>query len=173
MIKLVISGGQTGVDQAAWRAATRLGIKTDGYMPKDYLTEDGHRPDFRRHFGAREHRSPMYPPRTFANVALADATLIVAPSGDSRGTDLTISACARLDKPYRVVRPLQAEPDDFELVQLLDRPGAIARWLRRNVERRPIALNVAGSRESKNPGIGAWAEGYLHEVFRLANSSGD
>ena len=34
MIDLVISGGQTGVDQAGWRAAKACGIRTGGWMPK-------------------------------------------------------------------------------------------------------------------------------------------
>ena len=46
MIDLVIvSGGQTGADQAAWRAARTAGIATAGFMPLGYLTEDGPRPD--------------------------------------------------------------------------------------------------------------------------------
>ena len=34
MIELVISGGQTGADQAGWRSAKKAGIATGGYMPK-------------------------------------------------------------------------------------------------------------------------------------------
>ena len=46
MIERVISGGQTGADQAGLAVAKRLGIPTGGCMPKGWLTEAGPRPDF-------------------------------------------------------------------------------------------------------------------------------
>jgi hypothetical protein len=39
MIERVISGGQTGTDQAALRAAHAAGIPTGGWAPKGWLTE--------------------------------------------------------------------------------------------------------------------------------------
>jgi hypothetical protein len=43
MIERVISGGQTGVDQAGLRAARAAGIATGGFAPKGWLieSEDG------------------------------------------------------------------------------------------------------------------------------------
>ena len=41
MIKLVISGGQSGADQAGWRAAQACDIPTGGWMPFGFLTEEG------------------------------------------------------------------------------------------------------------------------------------
>jgi len=35
---LIISGGQTGADQAAWRAARSAGLPTGGVMPLGFLT---------------------------------------------------------------------------------------------------------------------------------------
>lgn len=32
---------------------------------------------------------------------------------------------------------------------------------------RYTSLNIAGNRESKSPGIGAWVEEYLAEMFRI------
>jgi hypothetical protein len=46
MIERVIAGGQTGADQAGWRAARASGIATWGFMPLGFLTEDGPRPEF-------------------------------------------------------------------------------------------------------------------------------
>ena len=46
MLERVISGGQTGADQAGWRAARAFGIPTGGAMPKGFLTEDGPCPEF-------------------------------------------------------------------------------------------------------------------------------
>ncbi len=42
----IISGGQTGVDQSAWRAAAAFRVPTAGLMPLGFLTEDGPRPEF-------------------------------------------------------------------------------------------------------------------------------
>jgi len=41
MISKIISGGQTGADQAALDAAIKLGIPHGGWIPKGRLTEDG------------------------------------------------------------------------------------------------------------------------------------
>jgi Circularly permutated YpsA SLOG family len=35
----VVSGGQTGADQAGWRAARAVGLATGGWMPYGFLTE--------------------------------------------------------------------------------------------------------------------------------------
>jgi Circularly permutated YpsA SLOG family len=50
----VVSGGQTGADQAGWRAARASAIDTGGWMPENFLTEAGPRPDFFEMFGAVE-----------------------------------------------------------------------------------------------------------------------
>ena len=41
MITTIISGGQTGADQAGWRAAEACGIPTGGWMPLHFMTENG------------------------------------------------------------------------------------------------------------------------------------
>ena len=45
MIEKIISGGQTGADQAALDAAIKLGIPHGGWMPIGRMTEDGPLPD--------------------------------------------------------------------------------------------------------------------------------
>ena len=45
MIKKVISGGQTGADQAALDIAIKLDIPHGGWIPKGRLTEDGPLPE--------------------------------------------------------------------------------------------------------------------------------
>jgi hypothetical protein len=44
MLDRVISGGQTGADQAALRAARACGISTGGWAPRGWLTEAGPAP---------------------------------------------------------------------------------------------------------------------------------
>jgi len=45
MLERFVSGRQTGVDQAAWRAVRATGIPTGGWIPRGFLTEDGPRLD--------------------------------------------------------------------------------------------------------------------------------
>ena len=63
MLTKIISGGQTGVDAAALRAAKAVGIPTGGTAPKGWLTEDGPAP-WLAEYGLVESDSPFYPPRT-------------------------------------------------------------------------------------------------------------
>jgi hypothetical protein len=60
MLDRVITGGQSGADQAGWRAARAAGIPTGGFMPKGFLTEDGPRPEFAEEFGAVEMPTDSY-----------------------------------------------------------------------------------------------------------------
>ena len=54
MIQKVVTGGQTGAEQAAWAAARRAGIATGGYMPRGFLTEEGPAPRSGALYGAIE-----------------------------------------------------------------------------------------------------------------------
>ena len=54
MLARIITGGQTGADQAGWRAARAFGIATRGWMPAGFLTEDGPRADLAEVFGTAE-----------------------------------------------------------------------------------------------------------------------
>ena len=38
---IIISGGQTGADQAGIAAAVKHGLDVDGWAPKNWMTEDG------------------------------------------------------------------------------------------------------------------------------------
>lgn len=153
----VISGGQTGADQAGWRAAKRCGLETGGWMPKGFLTEAGPRPEFAEMYGAKEHPSREYRGRTISNIGLADGTLLF---GDPRsaGAKLAQWVIDDLDGTHmlRCIETRSAFPP-FRAVE------AIRRWKIR-------ALNVAGNRESKAPGIGAWVEEYLVEMFSLLHA---
>ena len=65
MLEKIVTGGQTGADQAGWRAAGACGIPTGGWMPKGFLTEDGPRPEFATLYDAREIPTTAYPPRAW------------------------------------------------------------------------------------------------------------
>jgi hypothetical protein len=147
MLEKVITGGQTGADQAGWRAAKAAGVPTGGWIPKGFLTEDGPRPEFRELYGAA---------RTRQNVRDSDATIWFG-AVDSRGYKATHDAALVHSKPYFIVWPRTTRPSD------------LAAWL---AKKRVRILNVAGNRESVSPGIGARVEAFLAEVFkRLADGS--
>lgn len=179
MVRLVISGGQTGPDRAGLDAATALGIPIGGRIPTGRWAEDGPIPG--RYAGLVEvtpadlaritdrdvaELGATGPPslarallaRTRANVAAADATLVFISRepghSASSGTQATIAFAERLGTP--IIRiPL----DDV----LPIRVGAAAGRLRDlGVE----TLNVAGPRQSEHPGAYEATLPFLRDLFR-------
>jgi hypothetical protein len=104
MIKLVISGGQTGADQAGWKAAEACGIPTGGWMPFGFLTEEGPQRWFANVYDAREMPTESYPARTVQNVKDSDGTLWFGTT-DTPGAKTTLDACKRMRKPVLLVTP--------------------------------------------------------------------
>jgi Circularly permutated YpsA SLOG family len=146
----VVSGGQTGVDRAALEVAAFLEIEHGGWCPLGRLAEDGPIPD---RFSMRETDTADYAVRTRWNVRDSDATLIIARQPLSGGTALTAGAARDFRRPLLVLDPLGPES---ELASALE-------WLNgQDVQ----VLNVAGPRESSQPGIGQLAEQLLLVVFR-------
>jgi hypothetical protein len=169
MVKRMITGGQTGADQAGWRAAKACGIATGGWMPMGFRTEgrpldddegsigpDESHPEFAEQYGAEELESLEYRQRTRANVRMADAVVWFG-NTDTRGGRLTLGLARIVGIPACVVA--QAEDGCWT-----HSPQQFVGWLRDNAVGN---LLVAGNRESHEPGIGAWVEAYLLEAFRL------
>jgi hypothetical protein len=152
MIERIISGGQTGADQAGLAAAKRQGISTGGYIPKGWLTEAGPRPDLSTAYGLEEADTGAYPDRTERNVLASDGTVVF---GDdrSRGSMLTVRLCDRHSKPCLIV------PPDSDPVKAADRLRA---WI---TEYRVRTLNVAGNRASQAPGIAAFVTSVLERAL--------
>lgn len=153
-IDCVISGAQTGADQGGLYAAKELGLNTGGYMPKGWRTEDGPRPDLGAMFDMMEHESRDYEDRTKDNVRLGDATVIFGRR--SRGSNLTERLCMDMGKSFMWLWWTQAE-------DLSPTPSALRLWLIRNKVK---VLNVAGNRESQNPGIFKFTHSYLKRVLK-------
>ena len=154
MIKKVISGGQTGVDRAGLDAAIKLDIPHGGWCPLGRKAEDGIIP---AKYHLTEGPSPGYPWRTEANVKSSNATLIFCQDiRRSRGTALTARLCQKHSKPcIDVIRELSMfseDEDGYDHVAKLIREYAV--------------VNVAGPRESTNPGIHDAARDRLVEIFR-------
>ena len=156
MLKLrkIVSGGQTGVDRAALDFAIRRKIPHGGYCPKGRRSESGR---IAAKYRLTECASPEYTMRTALNVAHSDGTLILTRGRPEGGTQRTVYLCRAYGKPALILdldRKLRIE--DF------------ADWLHAN----GIAtLNVAGPRESKQPGIGTQARAALEALFAALDSS--
>ncbi len=93
----IISGGQTGADLAALEAAKLLKIKTGGWMPHGFRTEEGPRREYAELYDLKEMRSFIsvslaYVKRSQNNVICSDAT-VAFKIKDSLGTDKTIGYC--------------------------------------------------------------------------------
>jgi hypothetical protein len=155
MLDKVISGGQTGADQAGWRVALALGVPTGGWMPKGFRTEDGPHPEFAARYGAVEMPTASYAARTEQNVRDSDATVWFGET-TTAGARATVGACRRLGRPCMLVYPAAS----FE-------PAHVAAWIQDNKIK---TLNVAGNRERDEPGIGERVEQFLREVLRLVIS---
>ncbi len=151
MLAKMISGGQTGADQAGLRAAKSFGVTTGGWMPKGFLTEDGPQPEFAERYGVAELPTENELARIEQNVQDSDATLWF---GETTTLDaqVTVGACHRFGKPCMPVYPGAS----FE-------PSHVATWL---VENQIGTLNVAGNREEEEPGIGDRVEQFLGQVLQ-------
>lgn len=153
ILRRIISGGQTGVDRGGLLAAHALKLERGGTAPKGWRAEDGVIPEWFR-AGMVECTIAGWPARTEANICTSDATLIMVWNKRlSGGTKLTYELCQRLRKPYRVehlgVATNQARRS------LLD-------WLE---SYEVVTVNVAGPRESKEPGIQALTSSFLHAML--------
>lgn len=171
MIELLISGGQTGADQGGLEAAIYCDIPTGGYAPKGYKTENGcNEKLLKGMYGLEEHASPYYEDRTLANVKMSDGTAIFGHR--SRGSNLTERYCQSNSKP--LIWIWWPEPKgvvsyrNIDSSMLLHTKGpplyVFKLWMAHNQIR---TLNIAGNRESTNPGIGDYTTGYMMDVFQL------
>ena len=146
------SGGQSGADTAGLVAGKALGLKTGGMAPKGFRTEVGDMPELGSEYGLTESTFKTYPERTEHNVKTTDGTVLFG-DASSPGSGATIRFCKRHEKPYKVIPyPLD---EDIDMTQLA---ATFQQWL---VEHHIQILNVAGNRESKNPGVGQFAYEFL------------
>lgn len=141
-LRKIISGGQTGADQGALAAAQELGLKTGGWAPRGFKTDEGLNHDLYFRYGLVPHTDSSYPPRTKQNVFDSDATFLFG-NIKSIGSRLTISFCRELEKKYTFLY----YPSEYRHP---DASKAFRDWLEMYQIK---TLNVAGNRERINPGI--------------------
>ncbi len=152
MLKKIISGGQSGAEQAGWRAAEAFGVPVGGWMSEGFLTDEGPRPDFAERYGASEMSAGSGLTPTEQNVQDSDATLWFGET-TTTAAQATVRACHRFGKPCMPIDPGAA----FE-------PSHVATWI---TENRFGTLNLAGNREAEEPGIEDRVENFLGQVLRL------
>jgi hypothetical protein len=148
MLEKIISGGQTGVDRAALDVAIAKGFPCGGWCPLGRRAEDGRIADC---YPLIETPKRRYQQRTQWNVRDSDATLILATGELTGGTRLTARIAEVQGKPcFRV---------DF-----LDPPSVT--WLLEQLQAKSIrVLNIAGPRESTEPGVYAKSVEYLGQLL--------
>jgi len=140
MVRMIISGGQTGVDRAALDVAMRLGKPHGGWIPKGRLTEEGPLPS---HYQLEEMPTDAYEARTEKNVLESDGTLLISRGRPTGGTDYTRKMALKHGKQLLHI--------DLALGQRAsDAASIIASWIEMN---RIETLNVAGPRASNDPAI--------------------
>jgi len=156
----IISGGQTGADQAGLIAAGRVGLPTGGHMPKGFRTQRGPAPKIAALYGLKEDDSSDYPPRTRLNVKNSDATLIFG-NVKSRGCSLTKRLCVEYEKEVLIIpRGLEGKQPRYWI-------NMIASFI---VTHEVKVLNIAGNREESDPGICRWTAWLLVRVFQEIKS---
>ena len=157
-LKRIISGGQTGADQGGLLAARDLGISTGGTAPKQWLTETGSAEQLLRSFGLSECAEPGYDARTRRNVLDADGTVLFG-SHSTGGSALTAEVAKQSEKPFfHVPFPISDNETAFQTP-----PAEFREWLRLFQIR---VLNVAGNRESQNPGVQEFTRMFLTSSLR-------
>ena len=159
-VRRIVSGGQTGVDQAAFDLALELGIPIGGWVPHGRLAESGRIPE--RYSGLRETESDDPDVRTGLNVRDSDATLIISRGPLTGGSLLTRLEAEHLGRPILHL--------DLSILSLPDAAARTSEWLARVM---PATLNVAGPRASIDPSVAADTIALLRSVLLRPNSLND
>jgi hypothetical protein len=135
----IISGGQTGADQAALDAALEEGIPHGGWISKGRLTEAGPLPD---KYNLTEMPTKDYLKLMKMNVLDSDATVIFSHGDLSGGSKCTADFATELCKPFLHIDLNNTLPSESGEV--------LAAWIKAHDI---SVLNVTGSRASKDPQI--------------------
>ena len=151
MIQKIISGGQTGADQAALDVAIEMGIPHGGWVPKGRKTENGRLPD---KYQMKEINSIDYAQRTELNIIDSNGTLIFSHGKLTGGSELTQKLAKKHNKPCLHID--LSDISEYKAVEI------IRSWIDiRNIK----VLNIAGPRASDDPLIYNALQNVLRSVL--------
>lgn len=154
MLDAVVSGGQTGVDRAALDWAIRHHVPHGGWCPQGRQAEDGPIPLI---YVLIETPSLDPAQRTEWNVRDSDATVIFSLSSKLSGGSRLTAECAQAQShPWL---HLSGALSNAEAASLL------GDFLAAHAVR---TLNVAGPRESEEPGVAAFVTDVLDRLLDLS-----
>jgi hypothetical protein len=159
-IAKIVSGGQTGADRGGLDAAIACKLPYGGWVPKGRRAEDGGVPS--RHEALQETQTTSYVERSEANVVDSDATLVMV-CGLVKSASLRTSVFAEKHKKPHLVVNLAADRKEAT--------NRIVEWLV-SLPLQEGVLNVAGSRESKVPGIQDVTRAVMINVISRVNRPG-
>ena len=144
-----MSGGQTGADRAALDWALKRGLACGGWCPKGRKAEDG---VIDAQYPLRESSSGSYLQRTEWNVRDSDGTVVFSLAPKLTGGSLkTVEFARKHNRPLIHVSAVDPDP-----------AGRLQRFLADNVI---DTLNIAGPRNSKEPGIAEFVYRILDQAF--------
>jgi hypothetical protein len=153
MIDKIISGGQTGADQAALDVAVKFNIPHGGWIPRGRKTEAGPLP---LRYRLTQMPTTDYRDRTRKNVMASQGTVIFYRRRLAGGSHLTMELAAACEKPYCALDLLVNDP--FEAAVMLQSFVG---------EHAVSILNVAGPRASHDPGMYADVKLILETLLYL------
>jgi len=153
MVKKIISGGQTGADQAALDVAIKLGISHGGWVPNGRITENGVLDD---KYQVKEMKTANYNKRTEQNVIDSDGTLIISHGKLTGGSEYTCEIALHYNRPWLHI--------DLNKTIAFQAARKIRSWI---AEHGIEVLNVAGPRASKDPAIYRATADILETAFYL------
>jgi hypothetical protein len=146
-LRKVISGGQTGADQAGLIAAAKMKIPTGGTAPANWMTQAGPNP-LLEVLGLKAEGTLRT--RTIKNITDSVGTVLLTVSPNSPGSVLTRNECKRQGKPILeidlvpVLEGLQ-KGGGQDFANLVQKESAkVTQWM---ITEGVTVLNVAGNRE--------------------------
>jgi hypothetical protein len=153
--KKIVSGGQTGADQAALGVAIKLGIPHGGWVPKGRITEAGFLP---AKYKLQEMPTSSYALRTEQNVIDSDGTLIISHGKLTGDSALAEKYADKHERPCLHV--------DHNRMSHIEVALKIATWVSKN---KIGVLTVAGPRASKDPKIYQAVSDVLESAIHLCS----
>lgn len=153
LLNKLVSGGQTGADRAALDFALTHGISHGGWCPKGRKAEDG---PIDARYQLKETPANSYIQRTEWNVRDSDGTVVFSIAAALKdGSKTTVVLAHKHGKPIiHISRAAGPAPPDQALLGFI-------------LEHRIQVLNVAGTRASEEPEIGAFVQNILSKAIAV------